>query len=936
MTTQPAFLDKARSDLTGRERVPLKVTVSRSMTRLVRADPLWKWLTRLVWAYVALYCINSLAPIEIPADLHVWFAEFGFLFPGLAVAALSARAAFGPHASPASRRGWLWLAAAFLLFWVGDTLYVIYDTVLQVQASPSLADVGYLIYYPLLLLGLLSFPRVLSSRAERIRFALDSLTVALGGAMAVWFFAFAPIVSSEPSDALSTVLATAYPIGDLVLLLGVGVIAARRSPALTRRVVALLIGGLVVSLAADLVYGTQVVVGSFISGEWADILYMLAWAILAAAAKFAYAGGSAAPDPTNTRPVRDSVPMLPYVAVGLGYSIMLIDIGFGETVTLTMSGLALGAGCLTALVVARQISTVRESLRLGALEATRRSEARFRSLVQNASDMIVVIDGLGRISFATHSLERILGHAMSELVGAPLTDYAQPSDRQLIAQLLAAVAGTPEATATYEIRLIRRDGRPLTVEASARNLLDDPDIAGSVVTIHNVDDRKRLEVKLAHQAHHDPLTGLVDRSLFVSSIAAELAHGREGHGGIGLLYLDVDGFKTINDSLGHRAGDRALIEVGRRIRRLLRPPDLIGRIGGDEFAVLLTGVVTKESATEMCQRIWKALEVPFVLDGVEVALSVSIGICLTESTGETPDNLLRNADVAMYGAKLRGKGGFAVFEAGMQLPARERLDLGVALRHALERDEFEVYYQPIVELSTCHAVGAEALIRWHRNGRELVLPSTFIGFAEETGLIVPIGLWVLNQVCAAAQRWTAGGGANRTGDGLPFVTVNVSGRQLDDFGFVGDVAEALANSSIDPARLVLEITESMTMAQPELTIERLRALKALGVRLAIDDFGTGYSSLGYLRRLPVDKVKIDRSFVVDIERATGAALINGIINLTSSLGLSCVAEGVETEEQARALQAFGCHAAQGFYFGRPAPESEMAATFLAGSLPAAA
>jgi EAL domain-containing protein (putative c-di-GMP-specific phosphodiesterase class I) len=313
---------------------------------------------------------------------------------------------------------------------------------------------------------------------------------------------------------------------------------------------------------------------------------------------------------------------------------------------------------------------------------------------------------------------------------------------------------------------------------------------------------------------------------------------------------------------------------------------------------------------------------------VEITLGASIGIALNDAKGDTGEDLLRNADIAMYLAKANGKARFATFEAGMQIRAQERLDVASALRHALERDEFEVHYQPIVDLATNRGVGAEALIRWRRPDRELVLPGAFISLAEETGLIVPIGLWVLEQACLAATGWTG-----RRLAMAPFVAVNVSARQLDDLGFAGQVAEVLERTGLPPARLVLEITESLTMVQPELLIERLRALKALGLQIAIDDFGTGFSSLSYLRRLPVDKVKIDRSFVIDLDRASGSALVHGIIDLSRSLGHRSVAEGIETADQAAALAAFGCEFGQGFHFSRPVPADKVFALLAVRSLP---
>ena len=887
----------------------------------------WKLITIALGVYAAVFVALALGPFDIPPETRSFFGDVVFLPTGILVALLAWRAASQRGISRPARRAWILLGLGFLAFWAGDVLYFYYDIVAQAVPSPSLADIAYLAYYPLLLIGLISFPQVFDSGSQRLRFALDAATVALGGAMVVWYFVLGPIASATAGDPMEMLLAVAYPVGDLVLLLGIAVIALRAQRDLPRGALGLLLAGLLTSLAADILFGIQTLDGTFEPGRSVDALYMLSWAALGASAYLAVArppapGSAAKPDAAPPR----WIPLLPYLSVALGYGILLAAVqdSWGPTVV----GLVIGAGGLTALVMARQWFTVKENMRLLAERVTRKDEARFQSLVQNASDIIVVVDRDLSIGYATPSAARILGYSADQLHGVHVLDRVYPEDRPIAESLFASVAGHPGATVTYELRLARWDGTPLIVEASVLNLLDDPDVRGAVVTIRDVDARKRLEVKLAQQAYHDPLTGLARRPLFMDDVAQALERAREHQYEIGVLYLDADDLKTINDSLGHRAGDRALVEITRRIRAALRTADLLARVGGDEFAVLLGGPSSLDVTTAVCARILHALGRPYIREGVEIALGVSIGIALSTSGDETADDLLRNANLAMYLAKASGKARFATFEAGMQVPARERLDLGAALRHALERDEFELHYQPIVDLATSRGVGAEALIRWRRPDRELVPPERFITLAEETGLIVPIGLWVLEQACLAARAWP-----RQHSWKAPFVAVNVSARQLDDLGFAGHVATILERTGLAPSRLVLEITESIAMSRPELLIERLRALKALGLQIAIDDFGTGYSSLSYLRRLPVDKVKIDRSFVTDLDRATGAALVQGIVQLARSLGHASVAEGIETADQAAALTGFGCEFGQGYYFAHPVAAEDLVGVLAARTLP---
>jgi diguanylate cyclase (GGDEF)-like protein len=419
--------------------------------------------------------------------------------------------------------------------------------------------------------------------------------------------------------------------------------------------------------------------------------------------------------------------------------------------------------------------------------------------------------------------------------------------------------------------------------------------------------------RLRHDSLHDALTGLANRVLFSNRVEHALAQRRMENEPLAVLFIDLDDFKTVNDSLGHQAGDELLVEVAKRLRRCVRAGDTPARLGGDEFAVLVEGALSPQDAVHLAERILAALKPPVSLAGREVFVAASVGIAVQPRSQGSAEELLRGADVAMYLAKSKGKGRYELFAQSMYDEVLDRLELKADLQVALERDEFELFYQPIIALSGSIS-SIEALLRWHHPTRGVVPPAKFIPLAEETGLIVPIGRWVLQQACAQAKGWQE----RHTDHRHLGVCVNLSVRQLHDQGFVDDVAEALRATRLDPSCLTLEITESMLMADVELGAQRLARLKQLRVKLAIDDFGTGYSSLSYLQRFPVDLIKIDRSFVQEVARdANSSALVRSVVDLAAALSVVTVAEGIEDAEQLVALKALDCQLGQGFYFSKP-------------------
>jgi diguanylate cyclase (GGDEF)-like protein len=462
-----------------------------------------------------------------------------------------------------------------------------------------------------------------------------------------------------------------------------------------------------------------------------------------------------------------------------------------------------------------------------------------------------------------------------------------------------------------ELIIERETGRRV-LESVGSNLTGDPAVRGLALNFRDISERKALEQQLRQMAFHDPLTLLANRTLFKDRVQHALALVQRGHLPVAVLFLDLDNFKTINDSLGHDAGDRLLGAVAQRIVKNTRPADTVARLGGDEFAILVESVASPEQVRTIAASLIEALAAPFVLNGVEVGVAGSVGVAYSTSATNA-EALLGNADIAMYHAKAAGKNRYAVFEPRMQDVLHERLRLEADITRALAEQEFLLEYQPIVDLGTGSLLGVEALVRWRHPRDGMLMPGQFISVAEDCGQIVKLGRWVLIEACRALVAWRAGIAG---GNGLR-VSVNISGRHLQHGDLLRDVTDALAMSGLEPENLVVELTESTIMCNTEANLERLQRLKCLGVRLALDDFGTGYSSLSYLHRFPIDILKIDRSFVSRLTTSdNGPELARAVITLGSTLGLDIVAEGIELEPQIASLLALGCVAGQGFLFAR--------------------
>jgi diguanylate cyclase (GGDEF)-like protein/PAS domain S-box-containing protein len=568
--------------------------------------------------------------------------------------------------------------------------------------------------------------------------------------------------------------------------------------------------------------------------------------------------------------------------------------------------------------LATQLALTLESAALMEEVHDRRSEARFASLVQHASDLITVLGSDATVVYQSPSSERVLGYTPKQLIGTRFDRLLVPGEEGRLLRLLSDGFAASEGE-VLECALRHSDGSSRQFEILYTNLTDDEHVRGIVLNGRDVSERKRFEEQLAHQAFHDPVTGLPNRALFVDRVRHRIARTRRGESGLAVMFLDLDDFKTINDSLGHAAGDEVLVAVAQRLAGTIRASDTAARFGGDEFALLLEDVSSVQEAADTAERIMEAVRQPLSLAGKELTIHCSMGISVPEDkTVSDADELIRDADAAMYIAKRDGKDAYRLFEPAMHDGVMARLELRADLQRALTAGEFELFYQPVVRLSDSSVLGVEALLRWRHPTRGLVNPDDFIPFAEETGLIVPMGRWVLRDACRQAvvlQR-------EAPSDPPLTMSVNLSVKQLQHSDVVADVTDALAESGLAPELLTLEITESVMMNDTDLAIARLEELRRAGVRLAMDDFGTGYSSLSYLSRFPVDVLKMDRSFLQSGTSPEASGLASAVIAIGETLCMDIVAEGIELEDQWTTLSELGCARGQGFLFARPMPARE--------------
>ncbi|HET6531510.1 MAG TPA: EAL domain-containing protein [Actinoplanes sp.] len=867
---------------------------------------------------------------------------------GLGVGAVSAAVACLLRARTFRGRmrcGWALIGLGVLAWGLGQCAWVYLETYRGDEVPfPSHADIGYLGMVLLTPAGLLILPSAAQALANRARSVLDGLMVAASLVLIAWIIIVAPLIHAGGDSALALYISLAYPLGDVVIVtIVVYMLALQRQHGRNFAHLALVGAGIVAFAVSDIGYAYLNLIGAYASGSVTDIGWFAGFSLILLAARKPLPAGQ---ETGNEQGQSDRQPvgvMLPYLAV---LAALFTSVVWFARTGQSNAFVAYTRSALILLIVGRQLLTLLENRsltrNLEARVADRTaelyaSEQRFHALVQHSSDVVTVVGEDGRVLYQSESIQRVFGYSPQDLTGRDLGSLLDEDSTGRLAAAMASVSGTPYATTVTEVRIRHHDGRWRQAEVTVTNLLGDPSVGGLVLNTRDISERKELQDQLVHEAYHDALTQLANRALFRERVSEALA-AREPDRDVTVLFLDLDGFKEVNDSLGHLAGDQLLVQVADRLRESVRAHDTVARFGGDEFAVLVESQVGSPDAEAVAGRIVDSLHEPFRIDTRDIHVQASIGLAAAVVSGAEdgqPDEaqrdaeqLMRNADLAMYKAKSAGGSGFASYHPDMHAGLVERLELEADLRLAMERGELQLHYQPTIDLATHQVIGFEALVRWQHPTRGLIPPLDFIPIAEGTGLIVPLGRWVIAEACRQAVAW---------GPSSPVkMAVNVSVRQFDRSDLPAMVGEVLAETGMPGNQLCLEMTESVLMTDTEDNLAALVRLKSLGVSLAIDDFGTGYSSLAYLRRFPVDTLKIDRSFVERLGAHDDAALARTIVQLGQSLGMDTVAEGIEEYGQFSALREMGCRFAQGYYFSRPISAAEAGRLLLDSSTAAAA
>ena len=828
------------------------------------------------------------------------------------LAALACALAARRHLGRA-RLAWALLSASALVWTAGDAVRSSFEVLLrQPLPFPSAADAGFLTAAPLAVAALASFPgrHGASSRLARL---LDGAIIAGALLLISWATVLGVVYLAGAGSTLLMLLGLAYPIGDVAIAVA-ALLLLERTAGSARIPLLLVVAGLFANLlsqsaVAYLTAGNAYGPAQLIDTGWVAGYLLIALGALRAALPARRA--AQADDP----PFGRWTLVLPYVPVTIAAVLAVLENVGGAADPLLLWGLLIVVG----LVMLRQLSVIWDNDTLNQKldsqsVALRESESHFRSLVQNSGDVVLLADAGGVVRFVSTSVDRFFAYTATELVGQPFSELLHPSDQSAFAAGLKKALTASALPVTVDCRFRHKLGSWTHCEVTITNLLHRSNSQALVLNVRDVTDRKEMEERLAYLGAHDPVTNLPNRSAFRQQVDEALERSTPGRV-VAVLAVDIDDFKLVNDALGQRAGDDALGMIGGRLGKIVSAGDVVARIGGDGFGILMKTVLNDEQPVRLAERIFQHFRVPFKVAEREMVMRLSMGIAAQTAPEDTAENLMRNADIALNAAKARGKGRYERFEPTQHVALNDRMELQGDLARALERGQFVLHYQPTVRLRDGAILGFEAFLRWHHPRRGLLTPADFLDLAEETGMVSALQRWVLGQACADGRQWQLRFAAEPALQ----VSVNISRRGLAETDLVADVAHACTAAAFPPAQLVLELTEGTTLAGLA-TVSRLLELHERGVSVALDNFGAHAAPLSALRDLPVDIVKLDHSFVARLASSpTDATVARAVIDLVNALGITTIADGIERADQLAALREMSCPAGQGYFLSRPLP-----------------
>jgi diguanylate cyclase (GGDEF)-like protein/PAS domain S-box-containing protein len=913
-------------------RAAARINVSREALRVAEVPLLWA------------LCLTATATFGILVTVHSgseagWTAFQDFsetvaaLIAAFACASRARRDRREATADAATGRGawraWRLLAWGMGVWAVGHVARSVCEVGFGISPKPpSALDAAPLAASVLVIGCLLSMVSTPAGRLSHLRGAAEAMLIATGCFLISWCAVIAAVFASSDASKSGQIVNLAYPVLDAVALSGVLFVAARGKERVPPGLGLLGLGIACVAISDSAFWYVNALNPSFARVGPIDIGWLAGFLVITIAA--AQRPGSR--EWMRRLAAGRLVPGLPTLPAAVGIATALVSWLAGRSlgppgVLLAISAALVLLALLLQLIVVYENNALTSDLERRVERRTaelRRTERYYRALVQHSSDVIMVVDPDLTVRYVSDSMETIFGHEPTALVGRSLE--AVTGGSSVLTEALHRTIGEAGHVSRVEWELTDSSGRIRYAESAISNLIGDPSVGALVVNTRDATDQAALERQLRHQAFHDPLTGLANRALLADRAEQALMRSARSGASVAVVLVDLDGFKFVNDSLGHQVGDVVLGEVARRLESLVRSEDTVARLGGDEFVILIDDVSGMEETQLLAERVREVLRPRFSLPGWDYAVTASVGVAVGSASEVDVHELLRDADTAMYVAKTSGKDSVRMFAPSMHERAHERFRLQVDLRGALERDELLLFYQPIYDMYDGRLKGFEALVRWSHPTRGLIAPERFIPLAEESGLIVPIGRWVLQQALRQVAAWDRRHASARDVS----ISVNVSTVQLTAPSLVSDVRRELELSGITPSRLVLEITEGSLAKDTDRTIEVLAQLRELGLRIAIDDFGTGYASLSHLQRLPVDILKVDKSFVSALsDGGRSRELLQAILGVGQALSLAVVAEGIEAQSQMTMLQEMGCEMAQGFLVGKPSP-AEVAESLLGG------